>query len=145
MLLHKTHHSIVRGSITSLKHNFQLNLTCFHMVAKKDLAIVLDACWRSVVFITPPPICPWKRTLVSAEQVAGQAKQLVQILWKREKYLAPTSIRNTDILTMACSLIGYAIPAPTAISKYLSIRFMNFQAHCLNDSNQEPMRTDMNH
>jgi len=67
MLLHKTHHSIIPGSITSPKHNFQLNLTCFHMVAKKDLAIVLDACWRSVVFITPPPICPWKRTLVSAE------------------------------------------------------------------------------
>ena len=31
------------------RNNFQLNLICFHMVAKKDFATVLDACWRSVV------------------------------------------------------------------------------------------------
>jgi len=43
MLVHKTHHTIVLGSITFTRHNFQLNLTCFHMVAKKDFATVLDA------------------------------------------------------------------------------------------------------
>jgi len=36
------------------------------MVVKKDFATVLDAYWRSVVFITPPTIWPWKRTLVTA-------------------------------------------------------------------------------
>jgi len=36
MLVRKTHHSIVFGSITFSRDNFQLNLTCFHMVAKKD-------------------------------------------------------------------------------------------------------------
>jgi len=37
------------------------------MVAKKYFATVLDACCSSVVFITPPAIWPWKRTLVSTE------------------------------------------------------------------------------
>jgi len=56
MLVRKTHHSTVFGSITFPRDIFQLNLTCFHMVAKQDFATVLDACWRSVVFITPAPI-----------------------------------------------------------------------------------------
>ena len=56
MLICKTHHSIVCGSITFPRDSFQLNVTCFHIVAKKDFATVLDACWKSVVFITPPPI-----------------------------------------------------------------------------------------
>jgi len=47
------------------------------MVSKKDFATVLDACWRSVVFITPPPIWPGKGTLVSAEYVAQWTTQLV--------------------------------------------------------------------
>jgi len=63
--------------------------------------------------------------------VTGEAKQLVYILWEREKYLAPTSIQNSDRLTKAYSLIGYAIPAPTAISKYLSISCKNFQSLCI--------------
>jgi len=37
------------------------------MVAKKDFATVLEDCWRSVVFITPPPIWPQRRTHLSAE------------------------------------------------------------------------------
>jgi len=37
------------------------------MVDKKDFATGLDACCRSAVFITSPPIWPWKRTHVSAE------------------------------------------------------------------------------
>jgi hypothetical protein len=56
MLVYKTHHTILRGSITFPTDNYQLNLTCFHMVAEKDFATVLDACCRSEVFITPPPI-----------------------------------------------------------------------------------------
>jgi len=32
---------------------------------------------------------------------------------------------------MAHSLIGYAIPAPTAISKYLHISCINFQSQCI--------------
>jgi hypothetical protein len=35
---------------------------------------------------------PMKETLLSVEQVAGKAKELVSILWKGEKYIAPTSI-----------------------------------------------------
>jgi hypothetical protein len=46
MLVCKTHHSIVLGFITFPKDNFQSNLICFHMVATKDFAIVLDACLR---------------------------------------------------------------------------------------------------
>jgi hypothetical protein len=56
MLVRKTHHGTVLGSVTFPRDNFQLNLPCFHMVARKDFATVLDASWRSVVFITPPPI-----------------------------------------------------------------------------------------
>jgi hypothetical protein len=56
VLVSKTHYSIVLGSITFPRDNFQLKLTCFHMVAKKDFGTVLDTCWRSVVFITTPPI-----------------------------------------------------------------------------------------
>jgi hypothetical protein len=56
MVVRKTHHSTVSGSITFPRDNFQLNLTCFHMVAKKDFATVLDASWGSVVLVTPPPI-----------------------------------------------------------------------------------------
>jgi len=41
------------------------------MVAKTDIATVLDVCWRSVAFNTPPPIWSWKRTLVSVEWVTG--------------------------------------------------------------------------
>jgi hypothetical protein len=67
MLVLKTHHSIVLGSITFAGDNFQLNLTCFHTVAKKGFATVLDACWRSVVFITTPAISSWERTSASAE------------------------------------------------------------------------------
>jgi len=44
MLVHKTHHSYVCSSTTFPRDNFQLNQTCFHMVAKKDFATVLDAC-----------------------------------------------------------------------------------------------------
>jgi hypothetical protein len=51
MLVYKTHHSNVLGSIIFPKDNFQLNLTCFHMVAKKDFAIVPDT-YMSVVFIS---------------------------------------------------------------------------------------------
>jgi len=40
------------------------------MVAKKAFAAVPDTC-RTVVLITLPSIWPQKRTLVSAEQVAG--------------------------------------------------------------------------
>jgi len=58
VLAHKTHHSTVLGSITFPTDNFQSNLTCFPKVDKKDIATVLDACCRSVVFITPPPIWP---------------------------------------------------------------------------------------
>jgi hypothetical protein len=58
---------IVLGPITFPRDNFQINLTCFDMVAKKDFATVLDGCWRSVVFMTPPIIWPQKRQLVSAE------------------------------------------------------------------------------
>jgi hypothetical protein len=39
----------------SPKDNFHLSLTCFHMEAKNDFAIVPDI-YMSVVFITPPPI-----------------------------------------------------------------------------------------
>ena len=67
MLVHKTHHSNVRISVKFPRDSFQLNQTCFHMVTKKDFATVLDACWRSVVFITPPPTWLHKRTPVSAE------------------------------------------------------------------------------
>jgi len=67
VLAHKTHHSTVLGSLTFPIDNFQSNLTCFHMVDKKDSATVLDACCRSAVFITTPPIWPWKRTLLSSE------------------------------------------------------------------------------
>jgi hypothetical protein len=56
LLVCKTHHSIVRGSITFPRGNFQINLKYFHIVAKKNFAAVLDVCWRSVVFIIPPPI-----------------------------------------------------------------------------------------
>jgi hypothetical protein len=56
MLVRKTHHSIALGSITFPRDSFQLNLTRFHMEANKDFVTVLNACWRSVVFITPPPI-----------------------------------------------------------------------------------------
>jgi len=56
MLVCKTHHSTALVSITFPRDNFQLNMTCFHMVAKKDFATVLDGSWRSVVSITPPPI-----------------------------------------------------------------------------------------
>jgi len=54
MLVHKTHNNTVLGSITFPRDN--LNLRCLHKVAKKDFATVLEACWRSVAFITPPPI-----------------------------------------------------------------------------------------
>jgi hypothetical protein len=56
VLAHKTHHSIVLGSIIIPTDNFQLKPEMFHMVDKKDFTTVLDACWRSVVFITPPQI-----------------------------------------------------------------------------------------
>jgi len=49
VLVCKTHHSTVLGSITFPTDNFQSNLTCFHKVDKKDFATVLDACCRSVV------------------------------------------------------------------------------------------------
>ena len=68
----KTHRSIVLGSITFPRNNFQLNLTCFHMVAKKDLATILDACWRSVVFITPPAIWPKKKHLYLLNRGQGR-------------------------------------------------------------------------
>jgi hypothetical protein len=55
MLACKTHHSTVLGYISFPRDDFQLNLTCFHMVVKKDFAAVLDECCRTVVFITPPP------------------------------------------------------------------------------------------
>jgi len=77
MLVHKTHHSYFCGSMKVPRDNFQLNLTCFHMVAKKHFASVLDAFWRSVVCITTPTISPRKRTPISAEQVARLTKQLV--------------------------------------------------------------------
>ena len=38
MLVRKTHQSIVLGFITFPRDNLQLNLTCFHMVVKKDFA-----------------------------------------------------------------------------------------------------------
>jgi len=66
MLVRKIHHSNVLGAIIFPKDNFQLNLTCFHMVAKNNFAVVHDT-YLSVVFITPPPIWPLKRTLVPAE------------------------------------------------------------------------------
>ena len=45
----------------------KLIITSFHTVANKYFATVLDACWRSVVFIKPQPIRLQKKTLVSAE------------------------------------------------------------------------------
>ena len=39
MLVCKTHHSIVLGFITFPRDNFQSNLTCFHIVAKKILLL----------------------------------------------------------------------------------------------------------
>jgi len=35
---------------------------------------------------------PMKGTLLSVEHVGGKAKEVVSILWKEEKYIAPTSI-----------------------------------------------------
>jgi len=70
VLVCKTYQRTGHCSITIQRDKFQLNLVCFHMVTNEDFATVLDACWRSVVFITPPPIWPPKRTLVSAEQLA---------------------------------------------------------------------------
>jgi hypothetical protein len=72
VLVCKTHHIYDRSSITFPRDNFQLNLTCFHKVAKTDFVTVLGACWRSVVFITPTTIRPRQRTLVSAEKVLEQ-------------------------------------------------------------------------
>ena len=73
VLVRKTHHSIVRSSVAFPSGNFQLNLPCFHMTAKKDFATVLDACWRSVVFITPPPIWPRKTICCIGGRVAQTA------------------------------------------------------------------------
>jgi hypothetical protein len=131
MLVRKTHHRIVLGSIKFPTDNLQLNIICFHTVAKKDFANLLDACWRPEVFIALPKLWPQKRHLYLLEYLPAYAKQQVQILWKREKYFASTSIRKYDRITMAYSLIGYAIPAPTAKSKNLSTSWMTFQSHCI--------------
>jgi hypothetical protein len=77
MLVRKIHQNHVHSSKTLPGDNFQLNLTCFHMVAKKNFATVLDSCWRSVVFITPPPIWPRGGGNLYLLIGAGQAKQLV--------------------------------------------------------------------
>jgi hypothetical protein len=38
--------------------------------------------------------------------IGGRVGQTASLQWKREKYLAPTSIQNTDRLIMAYSLTG---------------------------------------
>ena len=63
--------------------------------------------------------------------IGGRVGQTASLLWKREKYHAPTRIHNTDRPSKSYSLISYAIPGPTAISKYLSISCMNCQSHCI--------------
>jgi len=69
MLVCKTHHSTVLGYIS--KGQFPIEPDMFSHGTKKDFATVLDTYWRKVVFITPPTIWSWKRTIVSAEYVAG--------------------------------------------------------------------------
>ena len=131
MLVEKSHYSIVLGSITFPTDNFQLNLTCFYMVAKKDFATVLDACWQSVVFITPPRIWPRERNtcICWIGGTVGQRASLDTV--EKREISCPTSIQKSDRLTTAYSLIGYAIPAPTEISKYWSISCMNIQSRCI--------------
>jgi hypothetical protein len=103
------------------------------MVVKKDFAAtVLNFCWRSVVFITPRPIRPQNRHLYLLNRWLGRPNSQNECCGKeKKKYLVPIIIQKCERLPTAYSLISYAIPGPTAISKFLRMNCMTFQSHCI--------------
>ena len=131
VLAHKTHHSTVLGSITFPTDSFQLKpdmfshgrqekfcywpgcllqVSCFHHKST-NLTLEKNAC-----------IC-W---------IGGTAGQTIS-LDTVEKRKIPCPYHHSKLWTLnkAYSLIGWCIPAPKAISKYVNISCMNCQSHCI--------------
>jgi hypothetical protein len=72
---------------------------------------------------------PGKEHLYLLNRWQGRRNSWFRYCGKEKNNLLLPAFEILDRLTKAYSLIGYDIPAPTAISKYLSLSCTDFQSH----------------
>jgi len=122
VLAHKTHHSIVLGSITFPTDNFQLKPEMFSQGRQERFCY----CFHH----TSTNLAPEKNTCICwIGGTVGQTTSLDIV----EKIKIPCPYQHSKLwnTNQGLSLIGWPIPGPTAISKYLNISCMNCQSHCI--------------